>query len=206
NGYVYISPVGVPDPEEIKIIGEGEARVIGLIPGQIATESLTYQISDDDIPDIGRDILKVVVASRYDNTRVGVGLVHGLQMREGAIASSVAHDGHHLIAVGTSDDEILKVCSEVIRKRGGMACIHDGESMILPLSFAGLMAEAPYEEVYTWLRHLNQLVRLTGSVKNPFMYLSFLSLTVIPALRITPMGVFDGHAFAQVPLFVSKDT
>lgn len=196
----------VPDPGEIKITGEGEARVIGLIPGQIATESLTCQISDDDIPDIGRDILKVVVASRYDNTRVAVGLVHGLQIKEGAIASSVAHDGHHLIAAGSSDDEILKVCAEVIRYRGGMACIHDNESMVLPLSSAGLMAEAPYEEVYTWLRHLTHLVRQTGSIENPFMYLSFLSLTVIPALRITPMGVFDGHSFAQVPLFVSNDT
>jgi len=196
----------VPNPEEIKITGRGEARVIGLIPGQIATEPLTYKISAEEIPDTGRDILKVVVASRYDNARVGVGLVHGLRMREGAIASSVAHDGHHLIAAGTSDEEILKVCGEVIGHRGGMACIHDGESMILPLSSAGLMAEAPYEEVYSQLRQLTNLTRQTGSIENPFMYLSFLSLTVIPALRITPVGMFDGHTFAQVPLFVSKCT
>ena len=196
----------VPDTEEIRITGEGRARVIGLIPGQIATESLICQISSDTIPDIQRDILKVVVASRYDDSKIGVGLVHGLQMTEGAIAASVAHDSHHLIAAGTSDSEILSACREIIRRRGGMACVHDGESSVLPLGCAGLMAEAPYEAVYEQMRELTRITERTGVIENPFMYLSFLSLTVIPALRVTPAGVFDCSTFAQVPLFMQRDS
>jgi adenine deaminase len=196
----------IPDLEEIQIHGEGIARVIGIIPGQIATESLRYEITGgrDTSFDLERDVLKVIVASRYDDKWVGVGLVHGLNMREGAIASSVAHDSHHVIAVGTSDKEILHACGEVIRHRGGMVCVNNGDSTILPLSCAGLMAEEPYPRVYDQLSRLNQKTTMTGAIENPFMYLSFLSLTVIPSLRITPGGVFDCKMFTKVPLFIEN--
>lgn len=195
----------VPDIAEIAITGNGMARVIGILQNQIATEALTRKITNDHIPDFAQDILKVVVASRYDNSRIGVGLVHGLKMTNGAIASSVAHDSHHIIATGTSDDDILTACAEVIKHRGGIACVCDGRTEILPLSCAGLMAEGPYEKVYEQFRSITRMTEMTGAIKNPFMYLSFLSLTVIPSLRVTPGGVFDAHAFAQVPLFVKRD-
>jgi len=194
----------LPSPDEIRIRGEGSARVIGIIPGQIATEFLTYEISGDAPFDPDRDILKVVAASRYDDSRVGTGLVHGLKLSEGAIAGSVAHDSHHVIAAGTSDEEILQACHEVIRHRGGMVCVHDGVATSLPLSCAGLMSEDPYTRVYEQLTELNEMTEKTGAITNPFMYLSFLSLTVIPALRITPGGVFDCTNFAHVPLFIDE--
>nr|WP_319540090.1 adenine deaminase [uncultured Methanospirillum sp.] len=198
----YLFRSRVPAVEEIRIRGEGIARVIGIIPGQIATESLTYEISGESFIDPGRDILKVVAASRYDDSRVGTGLVHGLKLTEGAIAGSVAHDSHHVIAAGTSDEEILQACREVIRHRGGMVCVHDGVSTTLPLSCAGLMSEDPYSRVFEQLTQLNTMTDMIGAITNPFMYLSFLSLTVIPALRITPGGVFDCKTFAHVPLFI----
>lgn len=194
----------VPSHEDIRITGNGRARVVGIIPGQIATESLIYEMSGETPFDLNQDIVKVVVASRYDNNKVGIGLVHGLKIKEGAIAGSIAHDSHHIIAAGTSDDEILHACREVIRSRGGMVCIHDGVSTVLPLSCAGLMAEEPYTQVYERLTKLNKLTEKTGAIENPFMYLSFLSLTVIPSLRITPGGVFDCSRFAQVSLFIDE--
>lgn len=194
----------VPERREIGITGEGRARVIGIIPGQIATRSLVREVAAEEIPDPGSDILKVVVASRYHDDRVGCGLVSGLQMTDGAIAASIAHDSHHIIAAGTSDTDILTACREVIRNRGGMVCVHDGRTETLPLPCAGLMSDAPWETVHEDLRRLNRLAERTGAIDNPFMYLSFLPLTVIPALRITPSGVFDCHSFAHVPLFLRE--
>ncbi len=195
----------VPQGSEIAIQGSGKARVIKIIPNQIATESVMKDILPGKIPDLKQDILKVVVASRYDDSRVGVGLVHGLQIKEGAIASSVAHDSHHIIATGTSDQEILTACSEVIKHRGGVACVMNEKIEILPLTCAGLMAESPYEKVYEKFKTVSRMAEMTGAIAHPFMYLSFLSLTVIPALRVTPGGVFDGNIFAQVPLFINQN-
>lgn len=196
----------VPAISEMEITGIGAARVIGIIPGQIATEIQTHEIDGTQIPNRDRDIIKVIVASRYNDDHIGVGLVHGLQIQSGAIASSVAHDSHHIIAAGTSDHEIQAACEAVITNRGGIVCIHEDESAILPLACAGLMSDHPYEEVYEQFRSVTRLVQKTGAIKDPFMYLSFLSLTVIPALRITPGGVFDAQAFAQVPLFISQES
>ncbi|HWQ68063.1 MAG TPA: adenine deaminase [Methanospirillum sp.] len=200
----YVFRSRVPCPDEIEINGNGIARVIGLIPGQIATESLSLPVRGDDIPDTGRDILKVVSASRYDDSRVGVGLVHGMQLKEGAIACSIAHDGHHLMAVGVDDADIISACKEVIRHRGGMVCVYNEKCQVLPLDCAGLMADAPYEKVFDQFNSLMGLTEKTGAINNPFMYLSFLSLTVIPALRITPSGVFDASSFAPASLFLTR--
>ena len=115
----------------------------------------------------------------------------------------ITHDSHHVIAVGTSDDELLEACRNIIKHRGGMVCVHNGDSTTLPLSIAGLMSEDPYPKVYDRLSLLNKKTEKTGAIENPFMYLSFLSLTVIPTLRITPEGVFDCNTFAHVPLFIT---
>ncbi len=194
----------VPSPEAIRIYGSGTARVIGLIPGQILTESLRYDCSAEDIPDLDRDILKVVVCNRYRNAPCGIGLVHGFGFREGAIAGSISHDAHNLIAVGTSDDGILRAIREVIRTHGAMAVVSGTEATILPLDCAGLMSTLPYPEVARRLKELHDLTRRIEGIENSFMYLSFLALTVIPALRITDRGVFDGEAFRDVPLFIDQ--
>lgn len=194
----------VPSMDAIRITGSGAARVAGIVPGQIVTESLRYTCTAAGIPDLDRDLLKVVVCNRYHDGPCGVGLVHGFAIREGAIAGSISHDAHNIIAVGTSDDTILRAIREVIRAQGAMVAISGAETTVLPLDCAGLMSSLPYPEVTRKLKLLHEVTRKMGGAKNPFMYLSFLALTVIPALRITDRGVFDGEEFRDVPLFVDE--
>jgi adenine deaminase len=194
-------PCTTPSAEAIRVTGSGEARVIGLIPHQIITRSLRFPVRAQDIPDITRDILKVVVCNRYHDKQSSVGLVHGFSLKRGAIASSISHDAHNIIAVGTSDGEILAAIDGVIRSAGGLAAV-TGESMtILPLECGGLMSTLPYPEVVKRLRNLRAITNRMGSIDDPFMYLSFLALTVIPSLRITDRGLFDVRECADTPLF-----
>lgn len=190
-----------PSPDVIRIPGAGSARVIGLVQHQIITEDLHIDCEGSSLPDPKRDILKVVVCNRYGTGAVGLGLVQGFGFRRGAVASSVAHDAHNLIAAGTSDREILSAISAVIGMEGGMAAVIGGECETLPLDCGGLMSTLPYEEVVNRIRALHAMTRKMGGTDDPFMYLSFLSLTVIPALRITDRGVVDAVEFREVPLF-----
>jgi adenine deaminase len=193
-------PCTVPTPGDIRIHGAGNARVIGLIPHQIVTESILSPW--DESPRENEDILKVVVCNRYGIGTRGVGLVQGFGFGNGAIASSIAHDAHNLISAGTSDEAIIRAIAEVIRMQGGMAAVSGTEIASLPLDCCGLMSSLRYEELVHRLMSLQALTRKIGGIEDPFMYLSFLSLTVIPALRITDRGVFDCREFKDVPLFV----
>jgi adenine deaminase len=192
-----------PSAQSIRITGSGTARVIGLVPHQIITEALEFAIDTPAIPDMSRDLLKVVVVNRYRPGPCGVGLVHGFNFSGGAIASSVSHDTHNIIAVGTSDPEILWAIDEVIKARGAMVAVRGNTRTILPLDCAGLMSTLPYPQVAARLADLHTTTMLMGGIEDPFMYLSFLALTVIPSLRITDRGLFDGIAFRDVPLFIS---
>jgi adenine deaminase len=192
-----------PSAQSIRITGSGTVRVIGLVPHQIITEPLEYTIDAQTVPDIGRDILKVVVVNRYRPGPCGVGLVHGFGFSGGAIASSVSHDTHNIVAVGTSDPEILWAIDEVIKARGAMVAVRGNTRTILPLDCAGLMSTLPYPQVAARLAELGRTTGLMGGISDPFMYLSFLALTVIPSLHITDRGLFDGVAFRDVPLFIS---
>ena len=192
-----------PSAQSIRITGSGRARVIGLVPHQIITEPLDYALDATTIPDPGRDILKAVVVNRYRPETCGVGLVHGFGFNGGAIASSVSHDAHNIVAVGTSDPEILWAIDEVIMARGAMVAVRGNTRTILPLDCAGLMSTLPYPQVAARLAELHRTTGLMGGILDPFMYLSFLALTVIPSLRITDRGMFDAVAFQDVPLFIS---
>ena len=192
-----------PPAQSIRITGSGTARVIGLVPHQIITEPLEFAIDAQAIPDLNRDILKVVVVNRYRPGPCGVGLVHGFGFSGGAIASSISHDTHNIIAVGTSDPEMLWAIDEVIKARGAMVAVRGNTRTILPLDCAGLMSTLPYPQVAARLADLGRTTGLMGGIPDPFMYLSFLALTVIPSLRITDRGLFDGVAFRDVPLFIS---
>jgi adenine deaminase len=190
----------VPSPAAIRIEGTGTARVIGIVQHQIVTTSLRLPVDGTTLP--GHDILKIVVCNRYGSGACGVGLVRGFGFLKGAIASSVAHDAHNLIAVGTRDDEILRVIGAVIRMQGGMAAVFGGQEVCLPLDCGGLMSSLPYPDVAARLQELHAVTRMMGGIDDPFMYLSFLSLTVIPSLRITDRGLFDSAELRDVPLFV----
>jgi adenine deaminase len=178
--------------------------VIGLVPHQIITESLRYEIDGQVLPDFSRDILKVVVVNRYRPAPCGVGLVHGFGIRSGAIASSVSHDTHNIVAVGASDTEILWAIDEVIKSRGAMVAVKGNTRTILPLDCAGLMSTLAYTQVAARLADLHKTTALMESIEDPFMYLSFLALTVIPSLRITNRGLFDTTTFRDVPLFIEE--
>ena len=192
----------VPSADALRITGCGDARVIGLVPRQITTRSLVVDIDARHIPDVDRDILKLVVCNRYGNGRTGVGLVCGFSLKRGAISSSISHDAHNIIAVGTRDADIRKAIHTVIRSRGGMVTVAGKTTTILPLDCGGLMSTLPYPEVVKRLSALRAVTRRMGSIDDPFMYLSFLSLTVIPALRITDRGLFDVGESRDVPLFL----
>lgn len=191
-----------PGPSALAIHRSGEARVIGLVPGQITTRDLRFPVHGEEIPDTGRDILKIVACDRYGRGGVGVGLVHGFGLGEGAIASSVSHDAHNVLAAGASDREISGAIREVVNHDGGIACVSGGEALVLPLGCAGLMSGEPYGEVAALLGRLDRMVDSLGGIPHAFMQLSFLALPVIPELRITPRGLFDAAAFRPVDLFV----
>jgi adenine deaminase len=194
----------VPTREQISLYGNGKARVIGLVPGQILTEAREYGLDAAELPDTGRDLLKVVVCNRYGKDTVGTGIVHGFGFKKGAIAASVSHDAHNIVATGAGDDEILAAIGAVIRSDGGMAAA-DGERIsVLPLDCAGLMSTLPAGEVVRRLDTLRVITSGMGGIAEPFMYLSFLALTVIPALRITDRGLFDGVGFKDVPVFLDR--
>jgi adenine deaminase len=192
-----------PSAKAIHITGSGTARVIGLVPCQIITEPLEYALNAQAVPDLSRDILKVVVVNRYRPGPCGVGLVHGFGFNGGAIASSVSHDTHNIVAAGTSDSEILWAIDEVIKARGAMVAVRGNTRTILPLDCAGLMSTLPYPQVAARLSDLHRTTGLMGGIPDPFMYLSFLGLTVIPSLRITDRGLFDADECRDVPLFIS---
>lgn len=191
----------LPGREDLALHGTGTARVIGLVEGQIVTETIALPVDAAAIPDLERDILKVTVCDRYRGEGAGVGLVHGFGLKEGALAASVSHDAHNIVAIGVSDAAIIAAVGAVIRNKGAMVAVSQAGTTVLPLPCGGLMATAPYGEVVAALDRLAEQTRSMGAIENPFMYLSFLALTVIPHLRITPRGVFDGDAFADVPLF-----
>ncbi|MDD1705731.1 MAG: adenine deaminase [Methanoregulaceae archaeon] len=190
-----------PAVQDIAVAGKGSALVIGLVPHQIITRRIVCHIDPGDIPDTRKDILKAVVCSRYRKGRVGTGLVHGFGFTSGAIAGSVSHDSHNIVAVGSRDDDLIRAIDLVIRNQGGLVVVSGKDSTVLPLGCAGLMSVQRYEEVCNSLRRLNKHTEEIGGREDSFMYLSFLALSVIPSLRITERGLFDVDRFMDVPVF-----
>jgi adenine deaminase len=154
-------------------------------------------------PDPERDILKIVVVNRYHPAPPSVGWVAGFNLKYGAMASSIAHDSHNLIAVGTSDDFILSALNAVIEKKGGIAFAGPVKIHVLPLEVAGLMSSCSLAAVSDDYEVLNQSVKQAGcTLESPFMTLSFLSLLVIPHLKMGDRGLFDCDRFEFIPVKV----
>jgi adenine deaminase len=188
--------------------GEGPSvKVIQVIPDQIVTRKVIKKIPLRDgiaYPDVAQDILKIIVAERHRATgNIGIGFVQGFGLKRGAIGSSVAHDSHNLVIVGTNDGDIIKTVETIKEMGGGLAAISDGKVLAtLSLPIAGLMAEAPIGEVIRQLERLLLAAKNLGcKLRDPFMTLSFLSLPVIPELKITDKGLVDVNQFKIVPLF-----
>lgn len=194
----------LPTEEDLKIKGIGPARVIGIIPGQITTREEIHDLIGSDLPDPTIDILKAVVCDRYRAGGFGVGLVHGFGLSKGALAASISHDSHNIVAIGADDSDIVKAIQTVETLNGGMVVVIDGEATALPLQWGGIMSDQPYSDVVKVLEQLDGLAGSLGAIDNPFMYLSFLALTVIPELRLTERGLFDNTRFTETDLFVHE--
>lgn len=186
---------------------EGRVRVIQVIPDQVVTEEvlLPPRLGEGEVlADPERDILKIAVVERHQGTgNVGLGLVRGFGLKDGALASTVAHDAHHIVVVGTTDEDMKKAVEELVRLGGGQVVVQGGKVLAsLPLPTAGLMSNQPLPTVHRLSQELKRAARaLEAKLPDPFMTLSFLALPVIPALKITDVGLVDVRRFIIVPLF-----
>ncbi len=185
-------------------------QVIGVIPGQILTEKRIIHAKLDReyaVADPQRDLAKMAVIERHHKTgNVGLGFVQGLGLKQGAIASSVAHDSHNLVVAGMNDIDMIIAARYISYIGGGLAVVRDGGQVkaSLPLPIAGLMSDQPIESVTANLATINQACAKLGDsvIKDPFMLLSFLSLPVIPSLKLTDQGLVDVDKFQFTDLWI----
>ena len=200
-----VKPISI-DNLKIKVRGR-LIKVIEIISGQLITRKKIEKAKIDGeivVADVDRDILKVAVIERHlSSGNIGIGFVEGFGLKKGAIASSVSHDSHNIITVGTSDRDMMCAVNEIIHLKGGQVVVSD-EDIIesFPLPVAGLMSDKSLNEVKDGVERLNFAAKRLGCpLTNPFMSLSFLSLSVIPELKITDKGLIDVEKSKIVPLF-----
>lgn len=192
----------------IPVPSSKKARVIGVVPGRIITEPLIETVQTENgafVTSRANDHVKMAVCERHRATgSVGVGIVKGLGLKRGAIASTVAHDSHNLVIAGTNDDDMIIAAQEAERIGGGLVIVVDGDVLSsLPLAAGGIMSDRSFEEVVAQLHHLHdQLNRVADQQHNIFMALSFLCLPVIPHLKLTDRGLFDVDRFEHVSVGV----
>jgi len=154
--------------------------------------------------DLEKDILKIAVVNRYEDRKPAIGFVKNFGLKQGAIAGSIAHDSHNIIAVGTSDGEICDAVNLIIDNKGGICAISRQAKTreILPLPIAGLMSDQDFETIAHQYTRLDTLAKKMGSTLHaPFMTLSFMALLVIPEIKLSDRGLFDGNRFEFMDLF-----
>ena len=188
----------------VKALGK-KIRVLKALDGQLITPGLIFDALEKDglvLSDTKRDILKLVVVNRYESVPPAVSFVNNFGFKRGAIASSVAHDSHNVIAVGTDDAEITRAINLIIKNRGGVSLVNGNEEYVLPLPVAGLMSNIDGYEVAKNYDQIDHKAKELGSSLNaPYMTLSFMALLVIPELKLSDKGLFDGNTFSFTPLF-----
>ena len=177
--------------------------VIEALEGQLITNKLLRDATIVDgnmVSDTSRDILKIVVVNRYANAPIAKAFIKNMGIKKGALASSVAHDSHNIIAVGVDDESICKAVNLIIRKQGGVSAIGEDKELILPLPVAGLMSNNDGYEVAENYTTIDRFVKeeLGSTLAAPFMTLSFMALLVIPHLKLSDKGLFDGDSFSFV--------
>ncbi|TMM24831.1 MAG: adenine deaminase [Actinobacteria bacterium] len=202
---VRIGPVGV-DRFRIDWRGGVKARVIGLVPDQVVTQSLLEEASVRDgeaVADPERDLAKIAVVERHLGTgRIGLGFVHGFGLTRGALGSTVAHDAHNIVVVGMTDADMARVVERLAEVGGGIVAVDDGTVLAeLPLPVGGLLSDLPLAEVVERSRACTEAAEELGCRgATPFLTMSFLALSVIPSLKITDQGLVDVDRFELVPL------
>ena len=204
-----------PDDFEIRLMSEKEIiganwfhadgpngrsfPVIEALDGQLITNKILAAIEINESvlqTNIKDDILKIVVVNRYYDAPVAKALITNFGLRQGALASSVAHDSHNIVAVGTDDESICKAVNMIIEHRGGVSCVNENLEMIVPLPVAGLMSNEDGYHVAQQYSLIDKAAKDAGSTLSaPFMTLSFMALLVIPHLKLSDKGLFDGDSF-----------
>ncbi|MFP4471441.1 MAG: adenine deaminase [Bacteroidales bacterium] len=182
-----------------------EIRVIEALDGQLITKTLIEKakVSEGNVvSDPNRDILKLVVMNRYKQALPAVAFIRNFKLGRGAIASTVAHDSHNIIAVGTTDAEIVRAINLLVESRGGISLVDGRKEHVLPLPVAGLMSADDGYKVAKAYEKIHKMARELGSTLHaPYMTLSFMALLVIPELKLSDEGLFDGNKFEFTSLF-----
>ena len=178
---------------------ETELPVIEALDGQLITNKLFAElkiINNQIISNPEKDILKIVVVNRYKDAPVAKAFIKNFGLKEGALASSVAHDSHNIVAVGVDDEGICNAVNLVIKHKGGVSFCEDDLEMIVPLPVAGLMSNEDGYKIAEQYSLIDKAVKEAGStLGSPFMTLSFMALLVIPHLKLSDLGLFDGDKF-----------
>lgn len=216
NGVSYLNPVYIDkinvfnatpiSENDIKVEPKGNSlKVISAIEGELITEMLITKpkvVANEVVCDTENDILKLVVYNRYSESKPAVAFIKNFNLRSGALATSVAHDSHNIIAVGASDSDLVNAINKLIGTKGGMTIANGDEVLSLPLPIAGIMSDLKAEEVAELYSKLNKkAISLGTKLKAPFMTLSFMALLVIPKLKLSDKGLFDGEKFCFTDLF-----
>ena len=183
-------------PDELRV------PVIEALDGQLITNKILAEIEMGDsvlLTNTEDDILKIVVVNRYTDAPVAKALIKNFGLKQGALASSVAHDSHNIVAVGVDDESICKAVNMIIEHRGGVSCVNENLEMMVPLPVAGLMSNEDGYHVAQQYSLIDKAAKDAGStLAAPFMTLSFMALLVIPHLKISDKGLFDGDSFRFV--------
>ncbi|MDO8898815.1 MAG: adenine deaminase C-terminal domain-containing protein, partial [Bacteroidales bacterium] len=218
NGKTLISSVSAEMPNHfvtdkinastlsIKATGN-QIRIIEALEGQLITNTIIDSplVKDGHIcSDIERDYLKMVVINRYEKAPPAIAFIKNFGLKSGAISSTVAHDSHNIIAVGVSDEAIAKAVNLLVEVKGGIAVVDNESEHVLPLPVAGLMTNNDGYQVAQDYETIDALVKKSGCTLNaPFMTLSFMALLVIPQLKLSDKGLFDGKTFSFTTLEVA---
>ncbi len=181
-------------------------NVIEALDGELITNKIegdSLLIEGNLVSNIETDILKMTVVNRYQNTELAIAFIKNFGLKEGAIASSVGHDSHNIIAVGVSDEQICKAVNLIIKNRGGVCAVNENVEKIVPLPVAGIMSDKPAKEIGKAYAELDKMAKKMGStLRAPYMSLSFMALLVIPSLKLSDKGLFDGNKFEFTSLEV----
>lgn len=198
----FVSNTCILDDFMVESKSEDPYPVIVAQDGQLVTGKTSARLPEQNgelQPDLSRDILKVAVVNRYEKASPATAFIKNFGIREGAIASSVAHDSHNVIVVGSSDEYLSRAVNLVMEQEGGLSAVSGDREEVLPLPVAGLMSDRSGEEVAAQYEKLSRMAREMGSELNsPYMLISFMALLVIPSLKISDKGLFDAENFEFV--------
>jgi adenine deaminase len=192
--------------EDIRVEDLGKkVRVIEAYDGELITGTVLMETKSEHgnlVSDPEKDILKMVVLNRYQKAKPAVGFIKNIGLKKGAFASSVAHDSHNIVAAGTTDEEIVQAINAVIKSKGGVVVVDGKEEQLLPLPVAGLMSNQDGYAVAKKYKELDiRLHNMGATLRAPFMTLSFMALLVIPELKLSDKGLFNGNSFGFISLY-----